>query len=74
MNLDATVINCHTNTKNLKQFTKQADILITATGEIGLITKDHVQNDAVVLDVGFLREIKYMEMLSMMRVFKLPML
>ena len=53
MNLDATVINCHTNTKNLKQFTKQADILITATGEIGLITKDHVQNDAVVLDVGF---------------------
>src|SRR5699024_9433625 len=53
MNLDATVINCHTNTKNLKQFTKKADILNTATGEIRLINKDHVENDGVVLDVGF---------------------
>lgn len=53
MNRGATVINCHTETKNLKAFTKQADILITATGEIGLITKDHIQNDAVVIDVGF---------------------
>lgn len=53
MNLGATVINCHTGTKNLKDFTKQADILISATGEIGLVTKDHVQNDAVVIDVGF---------------------
>ena len=53
MNLDATVINCHTYTKNLKQYTKQADILITATGEIGLITKEHIKSEAVVLDVGF---------------------
>lgn len=53
MNRGATVINCHTETKNLKDYTKQADILISATGEIELITPNHVQNDAVVIDVGF---------------------
>src|SRR5699024_9604129 len=53
MNFDDALINCNTDTTDLKQLTQQADILITATGEIGLITKDHVQNDAVVLDVGF---------------------
>lgn len=49
----ATVSTCHTETNNLKQFTKQADILVTATGEIGLVTKEHVKENAVVIDVGF---------------------
>jgi len=53
LNQDATVSTAHTQTADLMQLTKQADILITATGEIGLVTKEHVKEDAVVIDVGF---------------------
>lgn len=53
MNLDATVTNCHIYTKDLAHHTSQADLLITATGAIGLITKDHVKPGATVIDVGF---------------------
>lgn len=53
MNLCATVTNCHLSTKDLKHFTSQADILISATGSIHLITEEHVKKDAIVIDVGF---------------------
>lgn len=53
LNERATVTTCHTGTKNLKQYTQVADILISAAGNIGLITKKHVEKDAVVIDVGF---------------------
>jgi len=53
LNRDATVSTAHTQTIDLMQLTKQADVLITATGEIGLITKEHVKEDAIVIDVGF---------------------
>lgn len=53
LNERATVSNCHTGTQNLKQYTSAADILISATGLIGLVTKEHVKKDAVVIDVGF---------------------
>lgn len=53
LNQRATVSNCHTATKNLEKYTKNADILITATGNIGLITKDHVSPKSIVIDVGF---------------------
>lgn len=49
---NATVTLCHIDTKNTKEICKQADIVITATGVIGLITKDHVKDGAVVVDVG----------------------
>lgn len=52
--LDAqcTVTQAHSRTKNLKDITSQADILISATGHGGLITKDHVKSGAIVIDVG----------------------
>lgn len=53
LNERATVSNCHTGTKQLKKYTNEADILISATGAIGLITKEHVKKDAIVIDVGF---------------------
>lgn len=53
MNLDATVTNCHIYTKDLAHHTSQADLLITATGAIGLITENHVKLGATVIDVGF---------------------
>lgn len=53
LNAKATVSNCHIDTKDIKKYTKQADILISATGVVGLITADHVKKDALVIDVGF---------------------
>ncbi len=52
---NATVTLCHRYTENLKQYTKEADILITAVGKPGLITADMVKKGAVVIDVGITR-------------------
>lgn len=48
----ATVTICHVKTKNLEEHTKDADILITATGVPDLIRKDMVKKGAVVIDAG----------------------
>ena len=53
---DATVTVCHSKTKNLKEITKNADILVVATGSKWLIGKDDIKKDAVVIDVGVTRE------------------
>ncbi len=52
---NATVTVCHKKTKNLKNHTRGADILISATGVPKLIKKDMVGKDAVVVDVGINR-------------------
>ena len=49
---NATVTVCHTRTKNLAYFTRQADIVIAAAGRPGTITSDMVREGAVVIDVG----------------------
>lgn len=49
---NATVTICHIHTKNTAEISKNADILISATGKAGLVTKDFVKQGAVVLDVG----------------------
>ncbi len=46
------VITCNSKTPNLKEVTKQADILITAVGKPQLITKDMVKKGVVVIDAG----------------------
>lgn len=51
----ATVTICHSKTIDLKQYTKQADILICAVGKKDLITKDMVKENVVVIDVGMNR-------------------
>ena len=51
-NGNATVTVCHTKTKNLKNETLQADIIIAAAGRPNTITADMVKNGAVVIDVG----------------------
>jgi len=51
----ATVTICHKFTKDLANFTRQADILISAVGKPGLITGDMVKEGAVVVDVGTTR-------------------
>lgn len=50
---DATVRICHNRTEDLSQKTSEADILVTATGEHGLIDSDMVKEDSVVIDAGY---------------------
>ncbi len=52
---NATVTVCHSRTKDLASFTREADILISAVGKVGLITADMVKEDAVVIDVAINR-------------------
>ena len=49
---NATVTITHSKTKNLKEVTKQADIIIAAMGRAQVITKDYVADGAIVIDVG----------------------
>lgn len=52
LNGGATVDICHIFTKNLKEHTIKADMLIVGVGKINLITKDMVKNGAIVVDIG----------------------
>jgi methylenetetrahydrofolate dehydrogenase (NADP+)/methenyltetrahydrofolate cyclohydrolase len=52
---NCTVTICHSKTKNLKEFTLQADILIAAIGRAEFITGDMIKEGAVVIDVGMTR-------------------
>ena len=49
---NATVTVCHTGTKDLASFTRQADILIVAAGRAATVTGDMIKPGAVVIDVG----------------------
>lgn len=49
---NATVTVCHTGTKDLKEVTRRADILIAAIGKPKMITEDMVKDGVVVIDVG----------------------
>jgi methylenetetrahydrofolate dehydrogenase (NADP+)/methenyltetrahydrofolate cyclohydrolase len=52
---NATVTLCHTGTKDVGSFLKQADIIVAAAGVAHLITADLVRPGAAVLDVGITR-------------------
>lgn len=49
---NATVTLCHTGTKDISHFTKQADILVAAVGRPEVIKGDMLKEGAVVIDVG----------------------
>ncbi|XJZ26174.1 bifunctional methylenetetrahydrofolate dehydrogenase/methenyltetrahydrofolate cyclohydrolase FolD [Bacillota bacterium Lsc_1132] len=55
LNKDATVTYCHSKTKNIKDHTSQADILVSAVGKANFITAEHIKKGAVVIDVGMNR-------------------
>ena len=52
---NGTVTVAHSRTKDLKEVTKRADILVVAVGRPKMITADYVKEGAVVIDVGILR-------------------
>lgn len=53
--LNATVTVCHSATKDIKQFSTEADILIAAIGKPEFVTSDMVKKGAVIIDVGINR-------------------
>ena len=53
---NATVTVAHSHTKNLREICRSADILISAVGRAGFITRDLVKEGAVVIDVGINRD------------------
>ena len=55
LNKNATVTVCHSKTKDLKQHTQNADIVIAAIGKSKFITSDMIKTGAVVIDVGINR-------------------
>ena len=55
MNENATVTIAHSHTINLAGITRQAEILVVATGHAHLITEDMVSDGVVVIDVGISR-------------------
>ena len=52
---NATVTVCHSRTQNLKEITRQADILVAAVGRANFVTADMVKPGAAVIDVGINR-------------------
>ncbi|MAG22174.1 MAG: bifunctional methylenetetrahydrofolate dehydrogenase/methenyltetrahydrofolate cyclohydrolase [Candidatus Diapherotrites archaeon] len=58
LNRNATVSVCHKFTKNLSEFTKNADVVVTAAGVPNLIKGDMIKQGAIVIDAGIIRDDK----------------
>jgi len=56
LHANATVTICHSKTSNLAEECKRADILVAAIGRAGLLTREHIQPGAVIIDVGMNRK------------------
>ncbi|MDN5838295.1 MAG: bifunctional methylenetetrahydrofolate dehydrogenase/methenyltetrahydrofolate cyclohydrolase [Yaniella sp.] len=54
--VNSTVIAAHTGTSNMEELIGQADIIIAAAGNPGMVTKDMVKEGVVILDVGVSRQ------------------
>ena len=52
MHENATVVNCHTRTVDVPSITREADILIAASGQLHSVKKEFTNPDQVVIDVG----------------------
>lgn len=56
LNKNATVTICHSKTKNLKQYTQKADVVIAAIGKSKFVRADMIKEGAVIIDVGINRD------------------
>jgi methylenetetrahydrofolate dehydrogenase (NADP+)/methenyltetrahydrofolate cyclohydrolase len=54
-NANATVTICHSKTRDLPGVCRSAEILVAAIGKAGMITRDYVSPEAIVIDVGINR-------------------
>ncbi|MBI4127388.1 bifunctional 5,10-methylenetetrahydrofolate dehydrogenase/5,10-methenyltetrahydrofolate cyclohydrolase [Candidatus Peregrinibacteria bacterium] len=55
MNRGATVTVCHSKTKDVAKYAREADLVVVAVGKVGFLRADMVKKGAVVLDVGINR-------------------
>ena len=55
LNKNATVTVCHSKTKDIKKYTKDADIIMVAVGKAKFLTDDMIKDGAVIIDVGINR-------------------
>ena len=55
LNANATVTVTHSHTRNLKEITREADVVIVAVGKAEFLTGDYFKSNAVVIDVGMNR-------------------
>ncbi len=55
LNASATVTVCHSKTRDLAKFTREADLLVAAIGRAGFVTADMVKPGATLIDVGINR-------------------
>lgn len=55
LNAGASVSCCHILTRDIKAYTKNADIVCVGVGKVGLITADMIKEDAIVVDIGINR-------------------
>lgn len=52
LDMDATVTICHSNTLDIAGFTRMADLIVSCTGQINLITPDMIKENCILIDVG----------------------
>ncbi len=55
LNQNATVTICHSKTKNLKEETRKADILIVAIGKPKFINREYIKENQIIIDIGINR-------------------
>lgn len=55
LNENATVTYCHSRTKNMREITRQADIVVVAVGRAGFLDESYIKEGAAVIDVGINR-------------------
>lgn len=53
LNRNCTVTLCHSKTRDLKKHTKNADMVITSVGKANFITQDMINENVILIDVGF---------------------
>jgi methylenetetrahydrofolate dehydrogenase (NADP+)/methenyltetrahydrofolate cyclohydrolase len=52
LNKGATVTTCHIKTRDYRQYTKNADIVVVATGNPQMVKKEDLKKGAIIIDVG----------------------
>ncbi len=52
LHASATVTICHSKTRDLKEVTRRADIVVAAMGRAAMVTSDYIRPGATVIDVG----------------------
>ena len=55
INRNATVTLCHSKTKDLRHYTKNADILVAALGKAKTFKKEDIKKGSIIIDVGINR-------------------